>query len=118
MAKVRIKNLRLRTIIGTNKAERKNLQDIIVNITLEFDSSKAEISDKIRDATNYRTITKTVIKFIEKSRFYLLEKLCRKILDIIMSDKRIKSAAVEIDKPGALRFADSVSVELTAKRGE
>ena len=38
------------------------------------------------------------------------------ILGIIMEDGRIKRASIEVDKPHALRFADSVSVTVEAER--
>ena len=39
------------------------------------------------------------------------KKLTEHILDIVMSDPKIIRAVVEVDKPQALRFADSVSME-------
>jgi len=35
---------------------------------------------------------------------------------LIMKDERVSRAKVEIDKPHALRFSESVSVELEARR--
>ena len=67
-------------------------------------------------AVDYKAITKKIIRFVEKSEFFLLEKLASKVLDIVMEDKKVKKAKVEVDKPGALRYAKSVSVTVTAKR--
>ena len=41
------------------------------------------------------------------------EKLADRILKLALENKRVLSAAVRVDKPLALRFAKSVSVELT-----
>ena len=49
MAFIRIKNLKLRAVIGINDWERENKQDVIVNIKLEFDASAAAKSDDIAD---------------------------------------------------------------------
>jgi D-erythro-7,8-dihydroneopterin triphosphate epimerase len=46
----------------------------------------------------------------------LLETLTKKLLDMIMEDERVSSAKVRVDKPHALRFAESVSFEMEAKR--
>ena len=112
----RIKNLRLRTIIGCHDWERKNKQDIIVNIKFEFDAAKAVVSDDIEDTVDYMQLKKAIIKEVENSTFQLLEKLANHIMDIIMGDNKISKATVEIDKPHALRFADSVSVACTRER--
>ena len=57
-----------------------------------------------------------VIKEVETSSFFLLEKLAKVILHIVMENSLVKEATVRVDKPFALRFADSVSVELSEKK--
>lgn len=116
MTTIRVKNLRLRTYIGFNEEERKNKQDVIINMKLTYDGGDAADSDNISDAFNYRTVTKRVIQHVEENSFLLLERLSEEVLALIMEAREIKSATVEIDKPHALRFADSVSVEATAER--
>ena len=111
-----IQNLRLRTIIGFNDWERKNKQDVIINIKAGFDSGNSTKSDDVADTVDYKIIIKKVIKAVEESDFNLLEKLTQMVLDIVMENPRIAWASVKIDKPFALRFADSVSIELKSKR--
>ena len=112
--KIRIKNLRLRTIVGIYAWERKEVQDVIINIDFEFEGSDAAKSDRIEDTVDYKKLKKRIIEEVENSRFYLLEKLAGRILSIVMSDSKVIRARVEVDKPQALRFADSVSVECSA----
>ena len=115
---IRIKNLRLRTIIGIEEWERTNKQDLIINAVIEFDGEKAVESDDISDTVNYKKITKRIIELVEASDYFLLEKLCGRVLQSIMEDKYVVCATVEIDKPGALRFTDSVSVSTSARRDQ
>jgi len=112
MAKIRIANLRLRTIIGTHDWERGVQQDVVVNITLDYDAAKAIASDDLRKTVDYKALTKQIIKEVEVSQFFLLEKLSGRILDIVKAHPAVREAVVRVDKPQALRFADSVSVEL------
>lgn len=116
MATIRITDLHLRAIIGANDWERTAKQDILINITMEFDAGKAAQSDDLRDTVDYKTLTKKIIGFVEGSKFFLLEKLTDQVLKLVMKDKRVLAATVRIDKPTALRFAKSVSVELSSKR--
>ena len=109
---IQIKDLLLRTIIGINEEERRNRQDVLINIILHADTSAAGESDGIEDAVNYRTITKRVIKLVEESQFFLVEKMAAEIAAICLDDPRVESAAVRVEKPGALRFARSVGVEI------
>ena len=70
----------------------------------------------IDHALNYRTITKAIIAHVEGNRFALLERLTQELLDLVMSNESVLYAEVEVDKPHALRFAESVSITLAASR--
>ena len=116
MAKIRITDLHLRTIIGIFDWEREQKQDIHINIEMECDITKATQTDDIKDTVDYKTITKKIIQFVEQSQFFLLEKLTAEVLRIVMEEHKVIKATVRVDKPQALRFAQSVSVELTEQR--
>lgn len=116
MATIRITDLKLRAIIGIHDWEREHKQDVIINIQIQYDSAKACETDAIEDTIDYKVITKRVIKEVEPSNFFLLEKLTKLILDIVMDYPKVEEVAVRVDKPFALRFAGSVSIELTEKR--
>lgn len=115
---IQIKNLRLRTIVGIFDWERTQKQDVIINAEIEFDGSQAAQTDKIEDTVDYKAITKNIIELVESSQFFLVEKLCDEILGLIMADERVERATVEVDKPHALRFADSVSITSSAERSQ
>lgn len=113
---IRIKDLKLQTIIGCNDWERHKRQDIIINISMSFDHHDAVASDSIQCTVNYKEIKDRIIEEAEITSFYLLEKLTDHLLNIVMSYPAVSAASVRVDKPGALSFADSVSVEIGAKR--
>ena len=115
-ALVRVTNLRLRAYIGIKPDEQTNLQDIIINIRLSYLADEAVSQDRIEKALNYRSITKAVINFVDGRRFQLLEKLTDEVLKLVMTDSRVHDAEVRIEKPHALRYADSVSVTLSGHR--
>ena len=113
---IRIKNLKIQTIVGINDWEREEKQDVVINAEIEFDGTKVCKTDDINDTVNYRTITKKIIHIVESSDFFSLEKLTDTVLKIIMEDKKVLKAKVEADKPYALRFADSVSIVCEAEQ--
>ena len=107
-----IKDLLLRGIIGINDWEREKKQDILINITLSCDLRAAGESDKIEDAVNYRTLTKKIIEHVEESARYTVEALAADIAKLCLSADGVQRAQVRVEKPGALRFAKSVGVEI------
>lgn len=117
-AEIRITNLRLRTYIGFNPEETQKKQDVVVNATILYPASQACESDSEAQALDYKVITKAIIKLVEDGRFKLLEKLTADVVSLIMANAQVSSAEVSIEKPHALRFADSVSVTLRAHKDE
>tara|TARA_R110001606_G_scaffold360012_1_gene512561 strand:+ start:309 stop:677 length:369 start_codon:yes stop_codon:yes gene_type:complete len=115
-AQIHIKNLRLRTYIGFNESEKQNKQDVVINAWIHYPASQAYDTDNVENAVNYRTICKEMIAHTENNRFLLLEKLTADLLELCMTSNHVTFAKVEVAKPHALRFADSVSLTLSATR--
>ncbi|NQD79028.1 dihydroneopterin triphosphate 2'-epimerase [Pseudomonas sp. CrR14] len=116
MARIRVKDLRLRTFVGIKEEEINNKQDVLINLTILYPAVDAVRDNDIDHALNYRTITKAIISHVEGNRFALLERLTQEILDLVMAHDSVRYAEVEVDKPHALRFAESVSITLAGHR--
>ena len=69
-------------------------------------------SDDINDTVNYKTICKAVIKLVEASDYFLLEKMASDIADLILDNQAVHGVQVSIDKPAALRFSRSVAISI------
>jgi D-erythro-7,8-dihydroneopterin triphosphate epimerase len=115
---IRINGLFLRTIIGINHDEREHKQDVRINLVLHVDTRPAARSDDIADAVNYRTIAKDVIDLVEGSTFFLVERMAEEIAKACLADSRVERVRVSIEKPAALRFAESVGVAIERSRGD
>lgn len=109
--RILIRDLLVRGIVGLNDWEREKLQDILIQVTVDTDVRAAGASDDIADALNYRDLTKEIVAYVESSRHYLIEALATGIAAIALRHGA-RSARVRVEKPGALRFARSVGVEI------
>lgn len=107
---IRIKNLRLRTVVGIFDWEKKIKQDVVINVEIHFNGAKAIESDSIEYTVDYKQITKKIIDYVENNSFNLIEKIAGDVSAIVIQDNNVKRTEVEVEKPGALRYADSVSV--------
>jgi D-erythro-7,8-dihydroneopterin triphosphate epimerase len=116
LSRIHIKDLRLRTFIGFNDEEQRKRQDVVVNIRIDYDALSAARGDSVAEALDYKTITKQVIGHVEDNRFLLLEKLVNDLVEIVMAHAAAHAVQVEVDKPHALRFSDSVSLSMSANR--
>lgn len=118
MDRIIIRDLLLRGIIGINDDERVNEQDILINLVMFADTRAAAKSDDIADAVNYRTITKHIIRHVEESADFLVEKLVSDIAQIVLTEYEVERAIVRVEKPGALRFAESVGIEIDRTKAD
>jgi len=109
---LKIKNLKLQTILGVHFWEEKISRGIIINVEIESDFIKALQSDDINDTIDYDLITTQIKNLIASKRFKLVETMAQKIMDQIMEDSRIKRCKIEIDKVGAVEAVESFSVTI------
>jgi len=116
MDKILIKDLRLRCIIGINEFERREKQDVTINVVIWSNLTEAAKTDDILKTVDYKEITKGIIKLVELSEFRLAETLAEKVAESCLEYSRVKKVRVTVEKPGALRFARSVGVSILRKR--
>jgi len=116
MDQIIIKDLVARGIIGINDWEREKAQEISINIVLYADLKKAGESDDLRDSVDYRKIAKKALAHAESAKRLTVEALAADIASLCLEDPKVQKARVRVEKPGAVRFACSVGVEIERSR--
>ena len=116
MDNIIISDLAARCIIGTNDDERREKQDVIINLTIAADLRAAAASDRIEDALDYRALKKEILALVDSSQYFLIEALAETIARLCFSRPQAQAVTVRVDKPSALRFARSVAVEIMRER--
>jgi FolB domain-containing protein len=116
MDRIFIKDLLVRCAIGVDEEERREKQDVVINVSLHADLANAGQSDRFEDAVDYRAVKKRIIGMAESSQYHLVEALAQRIAEICLEDARVQSVCVSVEKPSALRFARSVGVEIVRSR--
>jgi FolB domain-containing protein len=114
--RILIRDLLIRGILGVNPEERRERQDILVNLALEVDAAAAAAHQDLGRTVNYRDVTKRVIQRVESGQDLLVERLAEDLARILLEEFAISAVTVRVEKPGALRFAASVGVEITRRR--
>ncbi|MEN8240679.1 MAG: dihydroneopterin aldolase [Chloroflexota bacterium] len=112
MDKIIIKNLIARGIIGVNDWEREKPQEMIINIVLFTDTSKAGETDDLKHSVSYRTIAKKAQKHAETAARLTVEALAEDLANLCLEEAKVQKVRVRVEKPGAVRFSKSVGVEI------
>ena len=118
MDKIIIKNLLARGIIGVNDWERNRPQNILINIILFTDTRPAALTDNLDDCVNYSTMSKKVLAHAEAVNRLTVEALANDLARVCLEEKGVQKVIVRVEKPGAVRFAESVGVEIERSRDE
>ena len=118
MDKTFIKDLLVRGIIGIRDWEREKVQDILINITVLSDTARAAETDDIAYCVDYSALAKKVQTHAETAARLTVEALANDLAKICLQEKGAQKVIVRVEKPGAVRFAKSVGVEIERSRDE
>lgn len=118
MDKVIIKNLLARGIIGVHDWERSRPQNIMINITLFTDTRRAAQTDSLEDCINYSTMSKKLLAHAETVNRLTVEALANDLAMVCLEEQGVQKVIVRVEKPGAVRFAESVGVEIERDKDE
>jgi dihydroneopterin aldolase/D-erythro-7,8-dihydroneopterin triphosphate epimerase len=111
--KIHIRDILLRCIIGIFEEERREKQDVVINITLHADLAEAGKTDDFATTLDYKAVVMRIVELVEGSSYFLLEALAEAIAQACLGFELVKQADVLVEKPGALDFARTVGVEIS-----
>lgn len=112
MDKVIIRNLLARGILGINDDERLKPQDILINLELRADLRRAGETDDIADCVNYDTVAQKALRHAETAQRFTVEALAADLANLCLAEPGVHAVRVRVEKPGAVRFAQAVGVEI------
>ncbi|TAM47648.1 MAG: dihydroneopterin aldolase [Acidobacteria bacterium] len=114
-----VQGLELYCVIGLQPWERQVMQKVRIDLAMEADCCPAGVADDPTLALDYKAVSKRVQQLVEGSAFQLVEALAEAIAAGILADFAGAAAVrVRVAKPGAVRFAEAVGVEIERRRGE
>ena len=107
---LKLKNLRAHSIVGVYEEEKKAPRPLVISLVVEYDHTKAIESDNIEHALDYALIENAVVAALATREFNLIETVAEFICQLLFADERVSEVTVEVEKPGVMRFAESISV--------
>ena len=111
-----IKDFIIEEIIGIHKHEKIKKQKIKFNIILDINQSSVPDEKDIKSIVDYEKITNKLENLTKSKKYNFLESLVEDSFKEIFEDKIINSVTVKIEKPDAIKNAESVGVEVFKSR--
>lgn len=103
VGRVGFEGLSIRCIIGDRAHERKQEQEIVVDIYVDTDFSAAGQSDKLQDTVDYSHLSSICEETAKKGRYRLLEAYAMAATTAILKVKGVSSVWMRVRKPGVHR---------------
>lgn len=102
----------VRTEVGISPHKLGKRQELNITLHLRTCVKKAGESDLVEDTINYKNIAKDVLFHVENKEYNLIETVATDAARICVARYGITSVKVTVEKPNALRFAESSSVTI------
>ncbi len=112
MDQILIKDLLVRGVIGITERERERPQDILINVVLFTDISRAAETDDIADCIDYSKVAKKLTVHAESVGRQTVEALVTDLAGLCLEEPGVQGVRIRVEKPGAVRFSRSVGVEI------
>ena len=113
-----IKDFIIQEIIGIHEHEKTKKQKIKFNIVVNVNQNTVPDEKDIKSIVDYEKITNKLENLAKNKKYNFLESLAEDSFKEIFEDKRINSVKIKIEKPDAIKNADSVGVEVLKKRSD
>jgi dihydroneopterin aldolase len=111
-----IEALKVDTLIGIYDWERRAKQPVVLDLEMAFDNRVPAASDRIEDTLDYKAVSKRLGRFIADAEFGLVETMAERCAEIVQREFNVPWLRLRIRKPGAVRGAVAVGVQIERGR--
>jgi 7,8-dihydroneopterin aldolase/epimerase/oxygenase len=111
-----VRDLVVQAEIGVHRHEKRRQQPVRINIDLTVKESSQPLDDRVENVVDYETLVEGVRALIGAGHINLVETLAEQIAGLALSDNRVLSTRVRVEKIQVLKDAESVGVEIERRR--
>ena len=112
---LRIRGLRVGTVIGVTAEERKQPQTVTIDLDVSLDMGQAATSDELAETIDYAGLIAAIEGLAGTGERLLLERLAGEVAELVLGYRGVSEATVEIGKVTVPvpQEVGSVSVRIT-----
>lgn len=118
MDRIVVPRIPVRARVGVTEEERREEQDLLIDIGLYLDLGAAGRSDDLSNGVDYDAACDAVERAVAARSFHLIEAVAEAVADAIMGGFTVTEVDVRVEKPGALshRGVPFAAVEIHRRR--
>ncbi len=118
VGRIIISDLVVRGILGVHASERETPRQIVINLDLFTDLTRAGVSDDLADCIDYQLVAEKITAHTQSARRFTVEALAADIARIGLAEPGVSRVRVRVEKPGAVASCRSVGVEIERCQGQ
>jgi dihydroneopterin aldolase len=100
--KIVIPDYRISCHVGVPKEERDVAQDVLIDVELHLDLSRAGRADDVALTVDYADVCETVATTVERRPRKLIETIAEDVAEVLLANYPVQSVKVQVRKPNAL----------------
>jgi dihydroneopterin aldolase len=112
LRRVFVRDLEVVGRVGLLAHEIRYEQRVVISLELAVIDDYDGRSDRLSDVLDYATIVDGVTALVEGEHVYLIETLAERIAAFCLTDPRVDSVRVRVEKPDVLPSCKSVGIEV------
>jgi 7,8-dihydroneopterin aldolase/epimerase/oxygenase len=89
--------------IGVTAEERERPREMIIDLRLTLDISRAAATDALEDTVDYGAVAQLLSGSVEKGEFLLIERLAGHIVELLLKGFPVEAVWVRVSKPGVAK---------------
>ncbi len=114
--RITLRGMRVRAHHGVFDFERRDGEDVVVDVELELAVAKAAASDDVADTVHYGELAGRLAEVIAGEPVNLIETLAERLAAVCLADARVAAATVTVHKPQAPIPHEFADVAVTVRR--
>ena len=114
--KIFVKGLMVEAECGVYAHEKGRRRPLVVDLEVQVGSSVRAGSDELAETVDYDSLVAHVRAVAAGEHLHLIETFAEKVCEAVLTDKRILSVRLRVEKPGAVPGAACSGVELERTR--
>lgn len=107
-----IEQLELMASIGVYEHEHRDCQPVVISLWLDVDDTYDGESDKLIDVYDYDIAIRAIRETVAAGHYNLIETLAESLAACVLTDERVRTARVRIEKPAVLTACKSIGIEI------
>jgi dihydroneopterin aldolase len=114
---IELERLAVRCIVGILPFERREEQDVFLDVSMDLDFARARASENVADTVDYASLALELSTLVRREKFQLIETLAESCAEHVLGTRgAVERVRIAVHKPAAVPQALDTRVRVERAR--